>query len=39
MPDYFFVALRSIRDRFKYQVMFVTFTRNSLPYLITEDAA
>ncbi len=34
MPDYFFVALRSIRDRFKYQVMFVTFTRNSLPYLI-----
>jgi hypothetical protein len=35
-PDYFFVALRSIRDRFKYQVMFVTFTRNSLPYLIGE---
>lgn len=34
MPDYFYVALRSIRDRFKYQVMFVTFTRNSLPYLI-----
>jgi hypothetical protein len=34
MPDYFFVALRSLRDRFKYQVMFVTFTRNSLPYLI-----
>jgi hypothetical protein len=34
MPDYFFVALRSIRDRFKEQVMFATFTRNSLPYLI-----
>lgn len=34
MPNYFFVALRSIRDRFKYQVMFVTFTRNSLPYLV-----
>lgn len=34
MPNYFFVALRSIRDRFKYRVMFVTFTRNSLPYLI-----
>ncbi len=33
MPNYFFVALRSIRDRFKYSVMFVTFTRNSLPYL------
>ncbi len=33
MPNYFFVALRSIRDRFKYNVMFVTFTRNSLPYL------
>jgi len=33
MPNYFFVALRSIRDRFKYEVMFVTFTRNSLPYL------
>jgi len=37
MPDYFFVALRSIRDRFKYQVMFVTFTRNSLPYLIKDE--
>lgn len=37
MPDYFFVALRSIRDRFKYEVMFVTFTRNSLPYLIPEN--
>jgi hypothetical protein len=36
LPDYFFVALRSVRDRFKYQVMFVTFTRNSLPYLIGE---
>jgi hypothetical protein len=36
MPDYFFVALRSIRDRFKYEVMFVTFTRNSLPYLIPD---
>ena len=34
MPNYFFVALRSIRDRFKYRVMFVTVTRNSLPYLI-----
>ncbi len=33
LPNYFFVALRSIRDRFKYQVMFVTFTRNSLPLL------
>ncbi|HML23288.1 MAG TPA: hypothetical protein PKD09_16660 [Aggregatilinea sp.] len=33
MPNYFFVALRSIRDRFKYSVMFVTFTRNSLSYL------
>ncbi len=33
MPNYFFVALRSIRDRFKYQVMFATFTRNSLPLL------
>jgi hypothetical protein len=33
MPNYFFVALRSIRDRFKYNVLFVTFTRNSLPYL------
>ena len=33
MPNYFFVALRSLRDRFKYRVMFVTFTRNSLPYL------
>jgi hypothetical protein len=37
MPDYFFVALRSLRDRFKYEVMFVTFTRNSLPYLIGES--
>jgi hypothetical protein len=36
MPDYFFVALRSLRDRFKYEVMFVTFTRNSLPYLLGE---
>jgi hypothetical protein len=36
MPDYFFVALRSLRDRFKYKVMFVTFTRNSLPYLIDD---
>lgn len=36
MPDYFFVALRSLRDRFKYEMMFVTFTRNSLPYLIGE---
>ena len=36
MPNYFFVALRSLRDRFKEQVMFVTFTRNSLPYLIGE---
>jgi hypothetical protein len=36
MPDYFFVALRGLRDRFKYEVMFVTFTRNSLPYLIGE---
>jgi hypothetical protein len=34
MPNYFFVALRSIRDRFKYNVMFATFTRNSLPYLV-----
>ncbi len=33
MPNYFFVALRSIRDRFKYNVMFVTFTRNNLSYL------
>lgn len=37
MPDYFFVALRSIRDRFKYKVMFVTLTRNSLPYLAGEN--
>ncbi len=37
LPDYFFVALRSLRDRFKYQVMFVTFTRNSLPYLIPDE--
>ena len=36
MPDYFFVALRGLRDRFKYEVMFVTFTRNTLPYLIGE---
>ncbi len=36
MPDYFFVALRSLRDRFKEQVMFATFTRNSLPYIIGE---
>lgn len=36
LPDYFFVALRSLRDRFKYQVMYVTVTRNSLPYLIGE---
>lgn len=34
MPNYFFVALRSIRDRFKYNVMFVAITRNSLPYLV-----
>ncbi len=33
MPNYFFVALRSIRDRFKYNVLFVTISRNSLPYL------
>ncbi|NDJ75144.1 MAG: hypothetical protein GYB65_02705 [Chloroflexi bacterium] len=39
MPDYFFVALRSIRDRFKYSVMFVTFTRNSLDYLSGERLA
>lgn len=39
MPDYFFIALRSIRDRFKYNVMFVTFTRNSLPYLARERLA
>jgi hypothetical protein len=38
LPDYFFVALRSIRDRFKYQVSFVTFTRNSLPYAIRDEA-
>jgi hypothetical protein len=31
------VALRSLRDRFKYQIMFVTFTRNSLPYLIPDE--
>ncbi len=37
LPDFFFVALRSIRDRFKYQVMYVTVTRNSLPYLIDEE--
>ncbi|MBN1563388.1 MAG: hypothetical protein JXA10_06095, partial [Anaerolineae bacterium] len=36
MPNYFFVALRSLRDRFKERVMFVTFTRNSLPYIIGE---
>ncbi len=36
MPDYFFVALRSLRDRFKYQVMFMTFSRSGLPYLIGE---
>ncbi|MBN2305195.1 MAG: hypothetical protein JXQ72_11990 [Anaerolineae bacterium] len=36
LPDFFFVALRSIRDRFKGQVMFVTVTRNSLPYLIPD---
>lgn len=34
MPEYFFVALRSIRDRFKERVMFATFTRDSLPVLI-----
>ncbi|MBI5958790.1 MAG: hypothetical protein HY866_08645 [Chloroflexi bacterium] len=37
LPEYFFVALRSLRDRFKYQVAFVTFTRNSLPYLIRDE--
>lgn len=37
LPDYFFVALRSLRDRFKYQIMFVTLTRNSLPYLIHDE--
>ncbi len=36
MPDYFFVALRSIRDRFKESVMFAVFLRNTLPYLIDE---
>lgn len=36
MPDYFFVALRSIRDRFKERVMFATFTRDSLPVLIND---
>ena len=36
MPDYFFVALRSIRDRFKYKIMFVTFTRNTLTYLVSK---
>lgn len=37
MPDYFFVALRSLRDRFKESVMFVAFARNTLPYLVSEE--
>jgi hypothetical protein len=36
MPDYFFVALRSIRDLFKYQVMFVIFARSPLVTLVEE---
>ncbi|MCD4685152.1 MAG: hypothetical protein K8S97_04360 [Anaerolineae bacterium] len=36
MPDYFFVALRSIRDLFKYQVMFVIFARSPLTTLVEE---
>jgi len=35
MPNYFFVALRGIRDRFKYRVTYVTFTRNMLPDLVS----
>lgn len=34
LPDYFFVALRSVRDRFKGSVMFVTFTRDNLLQLV-----
>lgn len=37
MPDYFFVALRSVRDRFKSRLMFVTFSRDSLMYLAHEQ--
>ncbi len=33
MPDYFFVALRGLRDRFHYQISYVTFTRHPLPDL------
>ncbi len=37
MPDYFFVALRSVRDRFKSRLMFVTFARDSLMHLVQEQ--
>lgn len=37
LPEYFFVALRSIRDRFKYQVMFVVFARNGFEYLVHDE--
>ena len=30
LPDYFFIALRGLRDRFKYRLMYVVFTRNRL---------
>ncbi len=37
MPDYFFIALRSVRDRFKGQVMYVTFTRDNLLHLLSPE--
>ena len=38
LPDYFFVALRGLRDRFKYRVMYVAFTRNRLWHVAGERA-
>lgn len=37
LPDYFFVALRSVRDRFKGSLMFVTFARDNLLHVITPE--
>lgn len=37
MPNYFFIALRSLRDRFKSRLMFVTFTRDNLQRLVEEQ--
>jgi hypothetical protein len=36
LPPKFFQALRGLRDEYKYHLMFLTFTRRSLPQLVEE---